>query len=68
MIKTVDEKLLLSVKNPVDKTPVFSDGLPVSEKKGHGYGTKSIRYMAERLGGKCKFSVENGWFVLRIII
>ena len=68
MIKTVDEKLLLSVKNPVDKTPVFSDGLPVSEKKGHGYGTKSIRYMAERLGGKCKFSVENGWFILRIII
>ena len=68
MLKTVDEKLLLSVKNPVDKVPVFSDGLPVSEKKGHGYGTKSISYMAERLGGKCKFSVENGWFILRIII
>lgn len=68
MIKTVDEKLLLSVKNPVDKVPVFADGLPVSEQKGHGYGTKSIRYMVERLGGNCKFSVEDGWFILRIII
>lgn len=68
MLKTVGDKLLLSVKNPTCKKPVFSDGLPVTDKKGHGYGTQSIRYMSERLGGNCQFSFENGIFSLRVII
>ena len=68
MLKTVDEKLLLAVKNPVDTAPVFSDGLPVSNRPGHGYGTQSIRYTTERLGGNCQFFVKDGLFVLRVIL
>ena len=68
MLKNVEGKLLLSVKNPIDRKPVFVDGLPVSDKKGHGYGTQSIRYMSERLGGNCLFSAENNIFTLRVII
>lgn len=68
MLKTSDEKLLLSVRNPFRKKPVFVDGLPVSGRKGHGYGTQSIRYMTERLGGKCQFIVQNNTFVLRVIL
>ena len=68
LIKTVDGRLLLSVKNPVKNPPVFVDGMPVAEKKGHGYGTRSIRYMAERLGGNSQFLAENGCFILRVII
>lgn len=68
MLKTADGKLLLSVKNPLDEIPAFSDGLPVADRKGHGYGTQSIRYMAERLGGNCQFTVENGMFVVRVVI
>lgn len=68
MLKTSDNRLLLSVKNPVDKVPTFSDGVPLSTKEGHGYGTQSIRYMAERLGGNCQFTVQNDVFVTRVII
>lgn len=68
MIKRVDEKLLLSVKNPTAAQPVFVDGLPVADRKGHGYGTQSIRYLTQRLGGNCQFTSEKGEFAVRVII
>lgn len=68
MLKESDGKLLLSVKNPFNEKPVFIDGLPVSDKKGHGYGTQSIRYLTEKLGGKCQFMVQNNTFVLRVVL
>ena len=68
MLKYSGEKLLLSVKNPVGQPVVFADGLPVSVKKGHGYGTQSIRYMTERLGGNCQFSVKDDVFILRVVL
>jgi len=63
-----ENKLLLSVLNPFATAPVFADGLPVSDKKGHGFGTQSIRYMTEKLKGNCQFLVDEKYFVLRIII
>ena len=68
MLKQVDGHLLLSVKNPVGKIPAFVDGLPVAQREGHGYGTQSIRYMTERLGGKCQFLVEQDVFILRVVL
>ena len=68
MIKNHNEKLLISVKNPFSKKPVFINDMPVSDKKGHGYGTQSIVYLTERMGGNCKFAVEENKFVLRVII
>ena len=68
MLKKTDEKLLLSVKNPVKNPPVFSEGIPVTDKAGHGFGCRSISYMAKKLGGKSRFSMENGFFVVRVII
>jgi len=67
-LKHYEKKLLLSVKNPYLKAPVFSDGLPVSDRPGHGYGTQSIRYMTQRLGGDCQFTLDENTFVLRVII
>lgn len=67
-LKNVDDKLIFSVKNPFDKAPVFVDGMPVTSKKGHGYGTQSISYITEKLNGNCMFSVTDKEFVLRIII
>jgi sensor histidine kinase regulating citrate/malate metabolism len=67
-LKKRNEKLLLSVKNPFGKKPVFVDGIPVSDRKGHGYGTQSIIYLTERLGGNCKFEVEENNFVLMVVI
>lgn len=60
--------LLLHIENPVLKIPKFVDGIPTSNKKGHGIGVKSIIYYVEQLHGQCQFSVANNVFVLRIII
>lgn len=68
MLKTSNGKLLLSVKNPVGQKVIFTDGLPISDKKGHGYGTQSIRYMTERLGGNCQFSVQDNVFIFRAVL
>lgn len=68
MLKTDNGKLLLSLKNTCAKPPVFVEGLPVSNRPGHGYGTQSIRFLTERLGGNCRFSVEGDIFILRIIL
>lgn len=68
MLKNSDGKLLLAVKNPFWKRPVIVDGMLVSEKKGHGYGTQSIRYMTEHLGGKCLFSIKDDQFIVQVVI
>ena len=68
MLKDAGRKLLLSVENPYEKEPIFSDGIPVSKRPDHGYGTQSIRYVTERLGGKCQFSAKNGIFALQVVI
>jgi len=68
MLKNSDGKLLLSVKNPFSEKPVFIDGIPISKQKGHGYGTQSIRYMTERLGGKCQFIIQDNTFILRVVL
>ena len=68
MLKSADDKLLLSVKNPISKKPVFSNGLPLSNKKGHGYGTQSIRYMTQKRGGNCQFTANDEFFMTRVII
>lgn len=68
LLKQQKGKLLLSVKNPMSKPLRFADGLPLSDRKGHGYGAQSIRYLAERMGGNSQFTTEEGSFVLRVII
>lgn len=68
MLKNVNGRMLLSVENPVAQNVVFVDGLPVSHKRGHGYGTQSIQYLTEQLGGNCQFSVKGGTFILRVVL
>lgn len=68
MLKTYEGKLLLSVRNPFKQKPHFDNGIPVASAEGHGYGTQSIRYMTEKLGGKYQFSIQDSVFVLRVVI
>ena len=44
-------KLLVEIQNPCAEGLVMRDGLPVSERSGHGYGCRSIQTIAERRGG-----------------
>ena len=68
VIRMINGKLLLSVKNSMGKKAVFSDGHPISTKKGHGYGTQSMRYLTEKLGGNCQFTTNDEYFITRVII
>ena len=61
-------KLLISLENTFKSRPVFVDGIPVSDRKGHGYGTQSIQFTVEKLNGNCQFSVIEDRFVLQIVL
>lgn len=67
-LRTDDDKLLISVKNTFAEKPEMTDGIPHSNKAGHGFGTQSIRYVTEKLNGNCQFLVKDDWFVLRVIL
>lgn len=67
-LRTANGRLLLSVRNACASPPAFADGLPVSRRRGHGYGTQSIRSLTERLGGSCQFSADAGTFSLRAVL
>ncbi|MBE6886743.1 MAG: GHKL domain-containing protein [Ruminococcaceae bacterium] len=62
------DKLLISIKNTFSAPPRFVDGLPQASEPGHGLGTKSIQYVAEKLHGNCQFTLQNQMFVLRVIL
>ena len=60
--------LLLMEKNTVRSVPTFADGVPVTERSGHGLGARSIVYYVEKLSGQYQFFMEDGDFVVRIIL
>ena len=56
---------LISVVNYIVNIPVIKDGLPLTTKKdreNHGFGSKSIRHIAELYGGFAAFMVEDNLF------
>ena len=63
--------LLLQVENLCPDIPAFQDGLPVTTKhdrENHGFGVKSIQAIARKYGGSTVFQVDNGWFVLKVLL
>ena len=67
-LHTKENKLLLSLKNTYATPPEIIDGLPRTSEIGHGFGTRSIWYVTEKLGGNCQFSVTDKYFVMQVII
>ena len=63
-----DEKLLISLKNTYAEKPDIIDGLPHTSETGHGFGTRSIWYVAEKLNGSCQFTVTDAYFIMRVIL
>ena len=62
-------KLLIEVKNPYAGKIVMKNGLPVSNRKGHGYGCQSILNITNRHRGVCSFDTnDRSEFVLRVVI
>ncbi len=61
-------KILISLENTYKKKPVIVDGIPVSDKRGHGLGTQSIQYTAEKLNGNCYFYDRDRKFLMQVIL
>ncbi len=67
-LKMKEEKLLLSIKNPYGRPVELTNGMPKAMEEGHGLGTRSIRYVTEKLRGNCQFLAKDGEFVLRVVL
>ena len=62
------DKLLLEIQNPYAGTVTMADGLPENTAPGHGFGCRSIRYIAQHRGGLYTFRPENGIFTLQVVL
>ncbi len=63
--------LSIHLENYCKARPAFQDGLPQTTKKdtrNHGFGVRSIRYLAEQYGGHTVFRMSRNMFSLDITI
>lgn len=58
--------LCLSLSNGYSEEPVFKNGAPISKKKGHGIGIRSIIYVVKKYGGIYDFSANEGEFSFKM--
>lgn len=62
--------VVLVVRNTFGIAPQMHDGQPVSikqDKENHGFGLKSIRYVAKKYGGEVSCRLEGQEFVLAML-
>lgn len=62
---------LISVRNTCKTEPVWRDGVPVSMKRDngiHGQGLKNIEKIAEKYEGTVEPGMEDGVFVLEVLL
>lgn len=69
-VKTLVHKnnLLISIENAYSGEITMKDGLPLTKREGHGFGTRSIAAIAEGHGGQAIFRGEDGVFSLKIML
>lgn len=63
--------LIVRFENYYEGEIQFDESLPVTTKKEaefHGYGLKSIRFTARKYEGEVDVSVQDNWFVLKVLI
>lgn len=64
-----DNIIIISVENAFNGDISEKDGIFSSSKRsGHGIGTQSVRRIAEKNGGYCRFTYENGIFTADIML
>ena len=57
------------IENPYKGIITFGkNGLPVSNRIGHGFGTRSILAFCEKHDAFYSFSAEDGWFKIMITL
>ena len=62
-------RFIIEISNSYAGEVTFDQrGVPVTNKPGHGIGTRSIVAFAEKHNALYRFQAENGWFKLQIAI
>lgn len=61
-------KLFLQIINTCGEDVTFDDGIPITNRSGHGMGVRSICAIVEQYGGIYTFSARDGQFILRISV
>ncbi len=70
-IKQSGKMVLIHMENRCSISPVFVNGLPVTEKKDkayHGFGVRSIKYIAEKYNGELYMNVRGGMFIMDVLL
>ena len=68
---TKQDHLIIRIENYMEGELSFDGNLPLTTKSDaqhHGYGLKSMRYVAEKYHGIMSVEGNNGWFLLKIVI
>lgn len=61
--------VLLTVENAFDGTATQKNGVfQSSKRRGDGVGIQSVRRIAEKNGGYCRFTAENGIFCANVML
>ena len=60
--------LLILIENTFHGKIEMKNGLPQTNKEGHGFGTKSIAMLAEKYKGYHSFTAKEGLFILKIVL
>lgn len=68
MVYDREGRIFLQVSNPFRGEVRFRDGVPVTDKPGHGLGVESICAVVRRYGGVYTFLTEGGRFILRLSV
>lgn len=71
MIYRQQNFLVMNIINPIDGNLIYEGEFPVTtkgDKKFHGYGLRSIKYILNKYDGVLNISEEDGCFSLKILI
>lgn len=64
-----DRMILITVENTFDGTVTEANGIfQSSKRRGEGIGLQSVRHIAEKNGGYCRFLHENGIFCANVML
>ena len=62
------KKLFLQITNSCLPDVQFREGIPVTDRTGHGLGVRSICAISERYSGLTSFAAKDGQFTLRVML
>ncbi|MEG0257794.1 MAG: GHKL domain-containing protein [Christensenella sp.] len=66
--KTKNNRLTFMIENPYDGDIEFDNGLPISNRAHHGFGTQSITAITKKYNGLYSFEAKDGMFYFKLVI